>query len=57
MLKVVRKKMDLASKAPGGLERSDSICSDVQLQIFAEGKRGEGWEGSTHPTVWVQVLI
>lgn len=44
-------------KAPGGLERSDSICSDVQLQIFMERKRGEGWEESIHPTAWVQVLI
>lgn len=30
----------LSQEAPGGLERNDSICSDVQLQIFVERKRG-----------------
>lgn len=31
----------LSQEAPGGLERNDSICSDVQLQIFVERKRGK----------------
>lgn len=53
----MKEKMDLARKARGGLQRSDLICSDFYLQIFAGGKGKEGWEGMTHPAVLAQVLI
>lgn len=50
MLKVVRKKMNVARKTLGGLPRSNIICIDFHFKIFAQRKGKEGWEGMTHPT-------
>lgn len=50
-------KMNLARKARGGLPRSDFTCSDFYLQILADGKGKEGWEGAIYPAVVAQVLI
>lgn len=56
MPRVVRKDIDVARRAAGGLQRSDITCDDLSLQIFADEGGREG-RAMTHLAALVQVLI